>query len=82
MDRDCECNRLTESAKQLDATRSLFGVFQLRVLRLGFLQDEDVGVGVFPERKRHLLRKAHAFEQVNVTEHRHNSLANRIVRQT
>jgi hypothetical protein len=28
---------------------------QLRVLRLGFLQDGDVGVGVFPERKKVLV---------------------------
>jgi hypothetical protein len=28
---------------------------QLRVLRLGFLQDGDVGVGVFPEREEILI---------------------------
>src|ERR1700694_1100681 len=28
---------------------SLLSSLQLRVLRLGFLQDRDVGVGVFPE---------------------------------
>ena len=28
---------------------SIFRLLQLRVLRLGFFQDGDVGVGVFPE---------------------------------
>jgi len=31
------------------------GLFQLCVLRLGFLQDGDVGVGVFPEREEILI---------------------------
>ena len=39
---------------------------QLRVLRLGFLQDGDVGVGVFPEGEESLLRQAHAFQQIDV----------------
>ncbi len=30
-------------------------LLQLRVLRLGFLQDGDVGVGVFPEREEILV---------------------------
>jgi hypothetical protein len=30
-------------------------LLQLRVLRLGLLQDGDVGVGVFPERKEILI---------------------------
>src|ERR1700687_3424871 len=33
----------------------LFELLQLRVLRLGFLQDGDVGVGVFPERQEILV---------------------------
>ena len=32
-------------------------LFQLRVLRLGFLQDGDVGVGVSPESKEILIRR-------------------------
>jgi len=34
------------------------GLFQLCVFRLGFLQDGDVGVGVFPEREEILIRGA------------------------
>ena len=32
------------------------GLLQLRVLRLGFLQDGDVGVGVLPEGEEVLVR--------------------------
>ncbi len=32
------------------------GLLQLRVLRFGFLQDGDVGVGVFPEGEKILVR--------------------------
>jgi len=42
------------------------GSLQLRVLRLGFLQDGDIRVGAFPESRKRLLRQAHAFEQVDV----------------
>ena len=31
------------------------GLFQLCVFRLGFLQDGDIGVGVFPEREEILI---------------------------
>jgi len=31
---------------------------QLRVLRLGFFQDADVGVGIFPEGEKVLVRGA------------------------
>jgi hypothetical protein len=41
-------------------------LLQLRVLRLGFPQDGDVGVGVFPESDEASLQQAHAFEQINV----------------
>src|ERR1700689_4123137 len=34
------------------------GLLQLGVLRLGFLQDGDVGVGVFPEREEVLICSA------------------------
>jgi len=40
----------------LEARAGARGLFQLCVLRLGFLQDGDVGVGVFPERKEILIR--------------------------
>jgi hypothetical protein len=30
-------------------------LFQLRVLRFGFLEDGDVGIGVFPEREKILV---------------------------
>ena len=33
----------------LEARVGALGLFQLRVLRLGFFEDGDVGVGVFPE---------------------------------
>ena|SRR5437667_12638587 len=33
-------------------------LLQLRVLRLGFLQDGDVGVGIFPEREEVLIGSA------------------------
>jgi hypothetical protein len=33
-------------------------LLQLRVLRFGLLQDGDVGVGVLPERKKILIRRA------------------------
>ncbi len=44
---DCANNRLTVSdvGRMFPATELL----QLCVLRLGFIQDGDVGVGVFPE---------------------------------
>jgi hypothetical protein len=43
----CACSRLhTMSPIRILGGRRLL---QLRVLRLGFLQDRDVGVGVFPE---------------------------------
>ena len=32
-------------------SRDLSALLQLRVLRIGFLQDGDVGVGAFPERE-------------------------------
>ena len=35
---------------------SLGQLLQLRVLRLGFLQDGDIGVGVFPEGEEILVR--------------------------
>src|ERR1700676_4765609 len=35
--------------------KNLFLLLQLRVLRLGLLQDGDVGVGVFPEREEILI---------------------------
>ena len=39
--------------------RGRFGVsLQLRVLRLGFLQDRDVGVSIFPEGKKILIGAA------------------------
>jgi hypothetical protein len=49
-----ECNRLfaeVELKRQTAGTRhtSLLQLLQLRVLRLGFFQDGNVGVGVFPE---------------------------------
>jgi hypothetical protein len=34
------------------ATSSYRQLLELRVLRFGFLQDENVGVGVFPEREK------------------------------
>ena len=39
---------------------------QLRVLRLGLLQDGDVGIGVFPVSEEPLLRQAHPAQQVGV----------------
>ena len=39
----------------LEARAGARGLFQLCVLRLGFLQDGDVGVGVFPEREEVLI---------------------------
>jgi hypothetical protein len=36
----------------------IFELLQLRVLRLGFLQDGDVGVGIFPEGEEVLIRGA------------------------
>src|ERR1700726_4165064 len=39
-------------------TKDFFQLLQLRVLRLGFLQDGDVGVGVFPEREEFLILDA------------------------
>jgi len=42
----------------LYAHRGSFHSLQLRVLRLGLLQDGDVGVGVFPEMPRALLAVA------------------------
>jgi hypothetical protein len=42
--------REVHTAQQiLEARVGAQGLFQLRVLRLGFLQDGDVGVSVFPE---------------------------------
>ena len=35
--------------------KNLFLLLQLRVLRLGLLQDGDVGIGVFPEGKEILI---------------------------
>jgi hypothetical protein len=37
---------------------------QLGVLRLGLLQDRDIGVGVFPDSKEASLRQADAAQQV------------------
>jgi hypothetical protein len=37
--------------KQQATKKEFFQLLQLRVLRLGLLQDGDVGVGVFPERE-------------------------------
>ena len=42
----------------LEARAGARGLFQLCVFRLGFLQDGDVGVGVFPEREEILIRNA------------------------
>jgi hypothetical protein len=39
---------------------------QLRVLGLGFLQDGDVGVGVFPERKEDLAASLRLLESILV----------------
>ncbi len=39
---------------------------QLRVLGFGFLQDGDVGVGVFPEGRNNSLRQSHPAQQVGV----------------
>ena len=39
-------------------TRSSVGLLQLRILRLGFLEDGDVGVGVFPEAEEVLVGSA------------------------
>ena len=49
--RDRDTGKVT--AETFLAIRNLGGrrLLQLRVLRLGFLQDGDVGVGVFPESK-------------------------------
>src|SRR5580693_1455968 len=44
------------SVNRGDTGRS--SLLQLRVLRLGFLQDGDVGVGVFPEREEFLILDA------------------------
>ena len=34
----------------------LAGLLQLRVLRFGLLQDGNIGIGIFPERKEILVR--------------------------
>ncbi len=46
---------LTRANKAISDVRQLL---QLRVLRLGFPQDGDVGVGVFPEREEVLVLRA------------------------
>ena len=55
----CTARRLQlqpDTARSSFSLSLVFAVFpcllQLRVLRLGFLQDGDVGVGVFPEAKK------------------------------
>jgi hypothetical protein len=55
--RGCERYRLLTSTigKQQTTKKDFFQLLQLRVLRLGFLQDGDVGVGVFPEREEILI---------------------------
>src|ERR1017187_266235 len=58
IDRGSECKRLVTSiiGKQLKGDEGLSPtLLQLRVLRLGFFQDGDVGVGVFPERQEILI---------------------------
>jgi len=54
------CNRTSTPAVQF---RSL----HLRVLRFGFFQDGDVGVGVFPEREEILICRS-GFDSVAVQE--------------
>jgi hypothetical protein len=48
-----ECGELRADDQMPELERQGFsqttGLLQLRVLRLGFFQDGDVGVGVFPE---------------------------------
>ena len=46
------------SAKQQGRSQDFFQLLQLRVLRVGFLQDGDVGIGVFPEGEEILIRGA------------------------
>jgi hypothetical protein len=40
------------------------GSLQLRVLRLGLLQDGNVGIGVFPDSEEASLRQSHATQNV------------------
>ena len=46
------------SPRDSSATGNSGSLLQLRVLRLGFLQDGDVGVGVFPEGEEVLVNRA------------------------
>jgi hypothetical protein len=41
-------------------------LLQLRVLRFGFLEDGDVGVGIFPEGQKVSLRRPQASEHTDV----------------
>jgi len=52
---------LCQIGSQVATRLHFFGLLQLLVLRLGFLQDGDVGVGVFPEGKEVLVPLAGTF---------------------
>ena len=47
--------RLLARSPNLDHAECAIGLLQLRVLCFGFLQDGNVGVGVFPEREEILV---------------------------
>jgi len=55
----CDCASPSESECRNPRKQLWKGSLQLRVLRLGLLQDGDVGVGVLPERERIVVRGAH-----------------------
>ena len=42
-------------------------LLQLRVFRLGFLQDGDVGVGIFPQRQKILISRKRTYPSLNTT---------------
>jgi hypothetical protein len=47
----CEGKRVAVEKNQQASRHNFIGLLKLGVLRLGFFQDGDVGVGVFPERE-------------------------------
>ena len=56
----CECKRLITTVRNPCSGDELkyHLLLQLRVLRFGFLQDGNVGVGVFPQREEVLVSGA------------------------
>src|SRR5438309_12017122 len=54
----CENVRSDAEERSVETLKSVNLLLQLRILRLGFLQDRDVGVGIFPEGEEVLVRRA------------------------